>query len=253
MYRFLARPKWVLFTLLMTALVVLMVNLAFWQLRRLDQRQSFNHEVSRRTHLAIAPLDTVLTASADPAAVEWTPVSVTGTYETTGQVLIRDRSLATQPGFNAVNALRLSDGRFLVVERGWIPETATAVPPSPTGTVTIQGWLRLSERRHHSWEKADPPSGVLDRMNRVDVARLDQQIPGDALPMYLQVNNSVPADPAVTPIPLPALSDGPHLSYAVQWFLFSVAAIVGWVLVVRKGANDRRKAAAKAERAAAAE
>jgi cytochrome oxidase assembly protein ShyY1 len=246
MYRFLARPKWVAFTLVIVALVVAMVNLGLWQLRRLDQRQSFNHEVSRRSQQTIAPLDSVLTASTEPSAAEWRPVTVTGTYETAGAVLIRDRSLNTQPGFNVVNALRLADGRFVAVERGWVNEIATVVPAPPGGTVTVVGWLRVSERRRHSWEKADPDTGVLDRMNRVDIARLDQQIDGDALPMFVQAASSSPADPAVAPIPLPQLGSGPHLSYAIQWFLFTIAAIVGWVLVVRKAVNDRRKAAAKA-------
>lgn len=250
MYRFLARPKWVVFSLVIVALVVAMVNLGLWQLRRLDQRQSFNHEVSRRTEQAIAPLESVLTSSVEPSTVEWRPVTFTGTYETTGAALIRDRSLDTQPGFNVVNPLRLADGRFVVVQRGWVNETSTAVPAPPSGSMTVVGWLRVSERRRHSWEKADPATGVLDRMNRVDVARLDQQIDGDALPMFVQLASSSPAETSIKPIPLPALGSGPHLSYAVQWFLFTIAAIVGWVLVVRKGVNDRRKAALKAEKAA---
>ena len=39
---------------------------------------------------------------------------------------------------------------------------------------------------------------------------------------------------------LPELTEGPHLSYAVQWFIFSAAVAVGWVLAVRKSVNARR-------------
>ena len=42
MYRFLLRPKWIGFHLLVVAAIVTMVNLGFWQLRRLDERQAFN-------------------------------------------------------------------------------------------------------------------------------------------------------------------------------------------------------------------
>ena len=45
MYRFLLRPKWLLFHLGMVLLVVLMINLGFWQLRRHDERKEFNAEV----------------------------------------------------------------------------------------------------------------------------------------------------------------------------------------------------------------
>jgi len=39
-------------------------------------------------------------------------------------------------------------------------------------------------------------------------------------------------------IPLPELGDGPHLSYAGQWFLFSACAVVGWVVIVRRAARQ---------------
>ena len=43
---------------------------------------------------------------------------------------------------------------------------------------------------------------------------------------------------AARPIPsakaLPDLSDGPHLSYAVQWIFFAGVAIVGFVVLIRR-------------------
>jgi len=58
--------------------------------------------------------------------------------------------------------------------------------------------------------------------------------------MYLQLLQSDPAEgqyPAnVAP---PVLDNGPHLSYTIQWFIFSICAIVGWVLVVRRAAATR--------------
>jgi cytochrome oxidase assembly protein ShyY1 len=251
MYRFLARPKWILFTALMAILVVVMVNLAFWQLRRLDERKSFNREVRDRTSAPATPLVEVLAAHPDPSDAEWRQVTVTGVYETGAQVLIRDRSLNSVPGANVVTPLRLADGRFLTVQRGFLP-VADVDPVAPAGTVNLVGRLRRTQRKHHSWEKADPPTGVLDKLNRVDVPRLDQQVDGDSVaPMYLEVTSSDPSDPNLALIPLPELSEGPHLGYAGQWFLFSATAILGWVLVVRKAASDRRKDAAKAARAAA--
>ena len=252
MYRFLLRPKWIVLHVVVLALVVTMINLALWQLRRLDERKSFNREVSSHLAIAPAPLDAVLQSGTEPASVEWRRVTATGTYEAGSQVLIRDRSLNGEAGFNVVAPLRLADGRFVAVERGWVPGETTTPPAAPTGTVTLSGRLRVTQQKRHSWEKADPAEGVLDTLNRVDVARLDRQIEGDAVPMYVEAVNSDPADNAVSAIPAPALSDGPHLSYAVQWFLFTTAAIVGWVLAVRKHLADQRKEAARAAKIAAA-
>ena len=93
----------------------------------------------------------------------------------------------------------------------------------------------------------DPATGVLATLARVDIPRLQQQTPYRVAPAYVELSASAPTAPGAlpVPIPLPELDDGPHLSYAVQWFIFSACAVVGWVLVVRKSAKtrDQRRAA----------
>ena len=59
--------------------------------------------------------------------------------------------------------------------------------------------------------------------------------------MYVDLRQSDPAESAVLePVVKPDLSEGPHLSYAVQWFIFSVCVAVGWVLAVRHSRQGRR-------------
>jgi len=247
MYRFLLRPRWIGFTLLMALLVVVMVNLAFWQLRRLDERRDRNHTMTVRSEEQVKSLDEVLAEHPDPADAQWRPAQAVGVYEPEGQVLIRDRSLDGVAGFNVVTPLRLDDGRFLTVERGFIPAIQEDTPPAPpAGRVLVDGRLRASQVKRHSWEKADPKDGVLTKLNRVDVERFDQQVDGDAVPMFIELTASDPPDPGVEPIPLPPRDDGPHLSYAGQWLLFSALTVVAWVLVVRNAAAKRRKSAAAA-------
>ena len=38
-------PKWIAFHVLVVVVVVAMINLALWQLRRLDERRDFNAQV----------------------------------------------------------------------------------------------------------------------------------------------------------------------------------------------------------------
>ena len=64
------------------------------------------------------------------------------------------------------------------------------------------------------------------------------------LPFYVELESSTPADAGgPTPIPLPDLDDGPHLSYAFQWFIFATLAVIGWVVVVRKSGRDHKQSA----------
>src|SRR5829696_2670573 len=100
MYRFVLRPKWLLFHVLVIVLVVIMVNLGIWQLHRLQDRRAFNDEVRSRTAMPLAEYDQVVTdqiATVDDAdEIEWRPVHLEGTYLPDEQVTIVNRSQGGQ-------------------------------------------------------------------------------------------------------------------------------------------------------------
>lgn len=240
MYGFLLRPKWIGFHLLVVAGIVAMVNLGFWQLRRLDERRDFNATISARYDAEPVALDELVGPDAD-GSVEWRPVVARGTYLDERSVQIVNRSQGGVAGENTVTPLVLDDGRVLLVNRGFVP-LAADVPPAPAGEVTVTGRLRQSERRHRG-ALTDPAEGVLEVAQRVDVERLQQQFDQPLVPMYVDMIASSPADgdPYPEPVARPDLTEGSHLSYAVQWFLFSGAAAVGWVLAVRHSIRARRR------------
>ena len=238
MYWFLLRPKWIGFTLGIVLLIVVMINLGFWQLRRLDQRREFNAAVEARYDAAPQPLDSVLTLGTDPDDVQWRPVTAVGTYRTEGTVHIVNRSQNGFAGDNIVVPFDLGDGRVLLVNRGFLP-MGDDVPPAPSGEVEVIGRLRPSQTRHFA-QLSDPSAGTLTEAQRVDIPRLQQQVDGELVDMYVDVFASDPADsPVLEPVVKPDLSEGPHLSYAIQWFCFAVVALVGAVILLRR---DRRAA-----------
>jgi cytochrome oxidase assembly protein ShyY1 len=112
--------------------------------------------------------------------------------------------------------------------------------------VRVAGRLRPTEERRLG-QLSDPSEGELTEVQRVDIDRLAPQLPGDVVPMYVDLIRSEPAEPGPFPEPVvpPDLIEGNHLSYAVQWFIFSIAVAVGWVLAVRRStATHRRRSAA---------
>ncbi len=236
--RFLASPKWIGFHLLVVAGMIAMVNLSLWQLRRLDQRQAFNATVEARYDASPEPLDAVLGAGVSPADVEWRPVIVSGTYLTGSTVRIVNRSQNGFAGDNVVDPMRLDDGRILFVNRGFVPQDG-AVEAAPVGTVELTGRLRTSEQRRLG-QLTDAPDGVLREAQRLDIDRLAEQVDGEPIPLSLEVISSSPADtPALQAMIRPDLSEGPHLSYAIQWLIFTVCVGVGWVLAVRRSIRNR--------------
>lgn len=255
---FLLRPKWIAFDLLIVGLIVAMINLGFWQLRRLQQRRDFNTTIEQRYDAPARPLDEVLGARATepPSAaamsdVDWYPVTASGVYLQNSDIAIVNRSQGGTAGDNAVTPLQLDDGRVLLVNRGLVP-AARVAPEPPTGRVSIVGRLRTTQQR--TWAGlSDTATGTLSTAQRIDIDRLAAQLPGPVVPMYVDIISSTPPsqiDGVPIPVAAPELSEGNHLSYAFQWFIFAIAAAIGWVLAVRKSIANRRQAARQIERGA---
>ena len=111
---------------------------------------------------------------------------------------------------------------------------------APSGDVTIEGRLRRTEVRR-TGALSDAGEGDLTEAQRLDIPRLAAQLPGDVVPMYVELTASDPPAGGDFPVPIaqPALGEGPHLSYAVQWFIFSVLVAIGWFLAVRRSRKVR--------------
>jgi surfeit locus 1 family protein len=247
--RFWLRPKWLVGHVLCASLVLLFLNFGFWQLRRLDDRQDHRREVRAKIEAPVTSLEDALDDGTDGAT--YRRVRVTGTWADGTTVLVRSRSLDGQSGDNVLTTLDV-DGTGLVVLRGFAPTGGGGLEAKldavrPIGTegaqVTVTGVLRASEKRG-SIGPRDPAEGRLDVVNRIDLARLQQQQDLELAPVYLQLTGSEPAEKRfIREVPITGLDSGPHLSYAIQWFIFATVGIVGWPLLLRKTARSERRPA----------
>ena len=243
MLKDLLRPRWIAFHLLVVALIVLMINLAFWQLDRHEQRQAFNATLISRFDEPIVSLNALL--DQDPAAIEWRTVSVNGAYLSGADVSVVNVSQDGRAGYDPVSPLVMPDGRIVLINRGFVPLDA-AFPPAPTGQVNITGTVRTSAQRK-AGQIADPSTGTLTEVQRIDIDRLDEQIDGELVDVYVELLASEPADsPALSRIASPDFTTGPHLSYTVQWFIFAAFAVFGWVVVVRRRIIKSRRTSQQA-------
>ena len=248
MYGFLFRPKWLLFHAVVAAGIIAMGFAGYWQLQRLDERKEFNQLVVERSQSEPTDLRSVLAqldnGSLTLDAAEWLPVAVQGTY-LPDQVLEFNNSQGGRAGDNVLTAMLTDDGDTVIVNRGFIP-LGIDVPVAPQTEVEGLGYVRLSEVRDRGGlTDADDGDPVIE-IRRIDIPQLARQFPGDVAPVYVQLIDSDPpivvGDPE--PVVLPELSNGPHLSYSIQWFVFALCVAIGWVLAVRRSLRTRLKAAA---------
>ena len=187
------------------------VRLGIWQVDRLHQRQARNRAAEAR--LALPPVAIGRNTPADSARQR--RVVARGVYDFAAELSWPGRSFEGTPGVALITPLRLPDGSAVLVDRGWAPSPdAFHVDHSlyyEPDTASVTGIALI------------PPRGRGD----VDVTGF--------LPFIIQLEGPDPASRLPRRWPAPAFDNGPHLSYAIQWFSFAVIALVGTAVLIRKG------------------
>jgi len=259
MLKLLFSRKWWWTTLLVIAAVSVMVRLGVWQLDRLAQRRAFNARVS--AHIAQPPFElTSETLDADPllragqalADMEYRSVAVSGAYDFSQQVALRnqawdDGQASLRPGVHLLTPLVIAGAhRTVIVDRGWIPLEEAAPEEwskfDEPGMIEVKGVIRLSQSRGDFGSVTDP-AGYLREWNLVNLSRIGEQISPPLLPVYIQQSPdpSWPALPYRTQPELD-LSEGSHFGYAVQWFAFAAMLGIGYPFYARQSSPPRARA-----------
>lgn len=180
---------------------------------------------------------------------QWRRVTVTGHYLVGNSVLVRNRPLDGNPGFLELVPFQLNDGTLVVVERGWIASdndyNAPKIYALPSqNEQTIIAWVRPAEPDMGT----AAPKGQLTSINIASLIRATGIKDRVYQHIYLRMQ-SESAAVAQTPTQLskPALDEGNHLSYALQWILFAIMAVfaLGWAIrkerMVRAGKQREKR------------
>ena len=223
----------VLFLLLAVILAAGCIRLGFWQLSRLSQRRARNAVVAARMSQPQAPITSLRTDSTSMLR----RAVVTGTPDFDHEVLLAARTYQGSPGVYLLTPLHVAGSDTAVlVNRGWIyaPDGVSVdVGRWREATTIFTGYAELLPPG-----VASRPEGVLRRDARVarqlDLATVRSLLPYPVSPLYLVAtapDTTKPQGERVARLPPPALDEGPHLSYAVQWFSFAAIALIGGAAV----------------------
>jgi len=232
-YRFVRQPRWILGGFIVLMVGAAFVALGFWQLRRLDERVMANDAIERRLAESPASLDAVLGAGTAPVEAEFRRVWLTGEYLADDEVLLRSRSFKGSSGSHVLTPLLLDDGTVVIVERGWVPLDRGPAPVveanPPSGRVVVVGLVRPSQAP----DDRDAGTEPIAEIATVDLGRLQGQFAVPLAPVYVRL---LEQDPPQSGLPLvldpPDLSRGPHLAYAIQWFLFAGVVLIGYPALI---------------------
>lgn len=234
--------RWIGGTILVLVVVALFVRLGFWQLDRLDQRRAQNEVL--RAALDAAPLDLAQPLPDTPEALENRLATVTGTYDFAQERIVLLQTWQGRPGVWLLTPLLIEgkENAAVLVNRGWVPHNEYEAGElgsyqATSGEVQVVGYLARSQPNR---AQTDEPAGT--EVYRMDIDAIAETVPYDLLPIIL-----VDAPPEDTfdlepPLRTPRevdLSEGPHLSYAWQWFIFAVMTSGLYVYFVRRSSVER--------------
>jgi surfeit locus 1 family protein len=213
--------------------VTLTVSLGFWQLRRLAQRRAMNAEVTAR--LADPPV-AVRALTHDTAALHYRRVVLHGQYDYAREFKIADRTRNGSPGVNIITPLQIAGtDTAVLVNRGWVyaPDGLTVDLSKwrEGDSVSATGYARPLFRVFSGSPKlATRP----DAFRWLDLDALKSRIPYPLYPFVVVLEGDTTPHGGIPPrVPPPPLDEGPHRSYAIQWFSFAIIAVVGMYFYLR--------------------
>ncbi len=233
MYDFLTTPKWLFGHVLVATMLGIFVAAGFWQLSRLDEAREQNAALASQLDEPSRDVAEAFSGGGQPYA----PVTAEGVYDAERQVLSTPQSRDGRPGHYVLTPLETEAGTLLV-DRGWVPFDRDGVPEEvvepPAGTVRVAGLLMPPQ---------EGPSGDGEFVGAKDPAVVGERVGVDLLPLHLQLEDADPAPARLALNPRPEFDEGNHLSYAVQWFLFTAVVAVGYPILIARTAADRRRGA----------
>lgn len=228
-------------TLVTLFFLYLLITLGQWQLGRADYKSNIQNMINERKNLTPIQLELVPTNIDDRMFL---PVNVEGKFDNRHQILLDNRVVNHQAGYNVYTPLIRENGSTLLVDRGWIKQGRTRqdIPDIfiDDQHTKLEGILSkapsrgliLSENvnQYQQWPAA---------AQFIDLDEIESSLGYPLYPMILILNKDHSSVLHREPIAF-KMNSAKHLGYAFQWFALATALIIIYLVVntKREGINN---------------
>lgn len=228
------RPKTLLGLAIPLAFAALFVRFGAWQLGRHREVAARNVALAARLAESPLPFDSL---RGDTTATTWARVTLRGRFRYDLEVVLGPRVSEGSPGVFLLTPLeRPGNDTLVLVTRGWVY--------SADGSAVDR----------HRWREADavslagyalavpvdgppPPADTLRPIRVLSQSAVRARMAQLFAPVQVVMtsDSTARADSVPRRLPLPVVDAGPHFSYMLQWFAFAIIALVGGVILARRG------------------
>lgn len=218
---------------------IVLFRLGLWQISRYYERQAFNNQYLTQQNESI--LDLNKHGLTDLDGLEYRRITIRGIYDHEHAIARVNQYRDGLLGYGLMTPLRMVDGSAIYIDRGWVPAINGSDEPDWSeyemdGTIEINGILRKAvdlngkndPNRPHLWLDFYPAS-------------LQMSLPYPIAEEFIQPIPNGEQTPPIPEIKSVQITEGPHLSYASQWFTFGIMLLLGYPFVLRKSLNRQRK------------
>jgi surfeit locus 1 family protein len=218
-------------TLLAIALIVFLVSLGRWQLRRADEKRALFDSFAAGTDVP-EPIDL-----RTPPVRRYRHIEAGGHYDQSRQILIDNMVDSERVGYFVITPFALAGGGWVLVNRGWVPlGSSRAERPS----IPVAGDTRMVHGRADHMpspgiqmgtkaELAPPYPVVAAFPSRDEIAHLLHETSWTAATDLVLLDPGEP-DGYVRNWSPPGFPPMRHIGYAVQWFALALTLLVLWVV-----------------------
>ena len=209
----------------------LFIGLGFWQISRLHERREWNRHFTEQRIKQPIPFSEL---PRQPDSARFRGARVEGVYDYEHELLISPRTRRGSPGVDILTPVRRAGTDTLIlVNRGWVysPDLAS---------VDLKRWRERDSANVQGYVERYLPDTVVTPsshpriIRRVTRAELAARLPYPVAPYYLVAVGDTLDLTHPARRDLPALDEGSHMNYAIQWFTFAAISLVGAGIVVQR-------------------
>lgn len=210
--------------------------LSNWQFSRRAEAVAEIEQVAKNYDASPVTIDEVSSLNAFNESFQWRPVRLEGHYLSGNAVLVRNRPLNGQPGFLSLVPFQLTDGRLIAIERGWIPSESNYSAP--------KAYPLPSDEQQVVIARVRPAEPSLDRQapdGQIATINIDSLVQSEGIKdrifskVYARMAiESIAQGKTPKSLAKPTLDEGNHLSYALQWIMFAIMAVVALYWGIKK-------------------
>lgn len=228
-----SRTRTILFGALTVLAAAVCVRLGFWQLSRLHERRAKNAVVSTRGAMPVVSVSAL--RGQDTTETHWRRASLRGVADYAHESVYATRSQSGNPGVFLLTPVHPIDADWgdtaVLLLRGYVyaadGRSIDHKAAQEADTISIEGLITsFTPSKPGSVRMPSAPHAV----KTLDFDTLVTMSAAPLVPYVLLALGDTVVHDVTKParVPPPTVTDGPHLSYALQWFGFATVFLVGY-------------------------